>query len=117
VKKETFNALRSSKYFLSWAPTPAPTAKIERAGSGRGKTFTYVGKKYTNLVTEERHYTVPEISKLWSVSVDLVRDTFADEPGVLKWHRPATKAKRAYSLLRVPESVLTRVHRRLTERG
>ena len=115
MKEETREKLLCSKEFLSWSL--APVLEPEPASVGRGKTFKYGGKKYTNLVAEEKHYTVPEISKMWSVSVDLVRDTFADEPGVLKWHRPATKTKRAYSLLRVPESVLTRVHRRLTERG
>lgn len=92
-------------------PEPKP------ARYGVGQTYKAVGRTYKNLVVEEKHYSVVEISKLWNVSVDLVRDTFADEKGVLKWQRPATKTKRAYTLLRVPESVLVRVHRSLTERG
>jgi hypothetical protein len=115
MKDETREKLLCSKEFRSWsrASLPAP----EPANIGRGQAHKYVGKRYTNLVVEEKHYSVSEISKLWNVSVDLVRDTFADEKGVLKWDRPATRTKRAYSLLRVPESVLVRVHRRLTERG
>jgi hypothetical protein len=115
MKDETRGKLLCSKEFLSWSLEPVP--KPEPGSVGRGPTFKYVGKKYTNLIVEEKHYSVPEIAKLWNVSVDLVRDTFADEKGVLKWQRPATKTKRAYSLLRVPESVLVRVHRQLTERG
>jgi hypothetical protein len=115
MKAETRERLLCSEEFRSWSLDPAPKSKP--ATPGRGQTHKYVGKKYTNLVVEEKHYSVAEISKLWNVSVDLVRDTFAAEKGVLKWHRPATRTKRAYSLLRVPESVLARVHRQLTERG
>ena len=115
MKNETREKLLCSKEFRSWSLVPLP--EPEPAGVGRGQAYKYVGRKYTNLVVEEKHYSVSEISKLWNVSVDLVRDTFAGEKGVLKWDRPATRTKRAYSLLRVPESVLVRVHRRLTERG
>ena len=115
MKEETREKLLCSKEFLSWSLVPVPEPKP--ASVGLGQTYKYVGKTYTNLVVEEKHYSVSEIAKLWSVSVDLVRDTFADELGVLRWQRPATKTKRAYSLLRVPESVLVRVHRSLTERG
>jgi hypothetical protein len=115
MKDETREQLLRSKELLSWSLEPVPEPKP--AGVGRGQTYKYVGKTYKNLYTEEKCYSIPEISKLWNISVDLARDTFADEPGVLKWQRPATKTKRPYSLLRVPESILVRVHRRLTERG
>jgi hypothetical protein len=32
---------------------------------GRGRSFTYGGKRYTNLVVNEKHYTVAEIATLW----------------------------------------------------
>lgn len=56
----------------------------------------------------EHHYTVQEIAELWKVSPDTVRRTFAGEPGVLVIGR----GRRA--LLRVPESVLSRVHNRMS---
>ena len=92
MKKATADALLLSKEFLLWSPD--------------------IGRSL-----EEPCYTIKEIAEAWKISEDLARDTFADEPGVLKFERPATKIKRAYSLLRVPESVLVRVHRRLTARG
>ena len=56
----------------------------------------------------ERHFSVQEIAQLWQVSDDTVRRTFTREPGVLVIGR----GRRA--LLRVPESVLARVHRRMS---
>jgi hypothetical protein len=116
VKRETREKLLCSRKFVEWYPERKPQ---ERKSSkfARGRSFSYTGQTYTNLAADEKHYTAAEIAKLWNVSVDLARNTFTGEPGVLKWQRPATKTKRAYSLLRVPESILVRVHRRLTERG
>jgi hypothetical protein len=31
----------------------------------------------------ERHYAVAEIAEMWNLSVDKIRELFADEPGVL----------------------------------
>ncbi len=56
----------------------------------------------------ERHYSVQEVARLWRVSDDTVRRTFSGEPGVLA----IGNGKRA--LLRIPESVLARVHRRMS---
>jgi hypothetical protein len=60
----------------------------------------------------ERHFTVPEVAKRWGMSEKSVRRFFADEPGVLKWGSPETRKKRGYCNLRIPESVLIRVHQR-----
>lgn len=99
---------------MSWSPVPVQ--EPEPVTLGRGPTYKAVGPTFKNLVTEERHYSIKEIATLWNISEDLVRDTFAREKGVLKFERPATRMKRSYSLLRVPHSVLERVHRRITER-
>ena len=61
----------------------------------------------------ERHYTVLEIAKMWSVTVDVIRNLFAREPGVMVIGDLGSRIKRRYTTLRVPESVLERVHRRL----
>ena len=55
----------------------------------------------------ERHYSVSEVAALWSLSRDSVRRIFRREPGVLV-------IGDRYVTLRIPESVLERVHRRLT---
>jgi hypothetical protein len=63
-------------------------------------------------VALERHYSVPEIAELWSMSEKSVRRLFAGEGGVLEWGTPETLRKRGYRNLRIPESVLIRVHQR-----
>lgn len=63
-------------------------------------------------VALERHYSVSEIAELWSMSEKSVRRLFAGEGGVLEWGTPETLRKRGYRNLRIPESVLIRVHQR-----
>jgi len=62
----------------------------------------------------ERHYTVDEIAKLWAFDRDTIRKLFAKEPGVLALANAPIRGKRRYTTLRVPESVMLRVHRRLS---
>jgi hypothetical protein len=62
----------------------------------------------------ERHYAVSQIAELWSLSADAVRKLFQDEPGVLVLGGEGSPHKRRYTTLRIPESVLQRVHRRMT---
>jgi transcriptional regulator GlxA family with amidase domain len=58
----------------------------------------------------ERHYSVTDVAKLWGLSRDSVRRLFRREPGVLVMGE-------RYVTLRIPESVLERVHRRLSNAG
>jgi AraC-like DNA-binding protein len=55
----------------------------------------------------ERHYSVNDVAKLWGLSRDSVRRIFRREPGVLV-------IGDKYVTLRIPDSVLERVHRRLS---
>jgi hypothetical protein len=64
-------------------------------------------------LANEKHYSVIEISKLWALSQKTVRKIFENEPGVILWGHSETMRKRGYRTLRVPETVLQRVHRRL----
>jgi len=101
-------ALMQSRKFRQWKKGGSKTF-------GEGKEFNYTGKIFKNLAkASERHFTVAEISSMWGVSEDLVRDIFRDESGVLRIRRPATKMKRGYSTLRVPESTLDRVYSELS---
>jgi hypothetical protein len=65
------------------------------------------------LVTE-RHYAAREVARILSLSDDKVRRMFQDEPGVLVIGDQSTKHKRRYTTLRIPESVLRRVIRRMS---
>jgi hypothetical protein len=67
-----------------------------------------------HLPDRERHYTTDEIATVWNVSADTIKRIFCDEPGVLKVSRPRSKYKRSYTTLRIPQSVLDRVYRRMT---
>lgn len=63
----------------------------------------------------ERHYTVAEIAQMWSLSQDFVRRLFEREPGVLVLgEEPTHCRKRRYRTLRIPASIVERVHRRLS---
>jgi hypothetical protein len=64
-------------------------------------------------LANEKHYSVIEISKLWALSQKTVRRIFEREPGVIQWGSTETRHKRGYRTLRVPETVLLRIHRKL----
>jgi len=66
----------------------------------------------------ERHFTVAEIAGMWNLGPDSVRRIFGREPGVLVLAgNNSTRHKARYTTLRIPESVLERVHRRLCTVG
>lgn len=58
----------------------------------------------------EKHFTITEVSKLWQLSEDTIRKIFRDEPGVLKIGSAEKRFKRGYVVLRIPETVLQKVH-------
>jgi hypothetical protein len=62
----------------------------------------------------ERHYAVTEIAEIWHLSTDKVRDLFENEPGVLVIGQQNSRRKRRYVTLRIPQSVIERVHARLS---
>lgn len=58
----------------------------------------------------ERHFSVKEIAELWNLSRNAVIDLFRDEPGVLALSREETRFKRGYTSLKIPESIVRKVH-------
>jgi hypothetical protein len=64
----------------------------------------------------ERHYAVTEIAEMWNLSTDKVRELFENEPGVLVLGERSPRHKRRYVTLRIPHSVLERVHRRMSSK-
>lgn len=65
----------------------------------------------------ERHYAVTEIAEMWNLSADKVRELFEEEPGVLAIGEQYRRHKRRYVTLRIPKSVVERVHVRLSSKG
>lgn len=65
-------------------------------------------------VLSARYYSVKEIADLLNLSQDCVRKLFQNEPGVLVLGDQSTKHKRRYTTLRIPEAVLRRVVRRMS---
>ncbi len=66
----------------------------------------------------ELHYSVAEVAEMWNLSPSAVRRLFQREPGVLALGEPRPKfgRRRGKVTLRIPQSVLDRVHRALTIR-
>lgn len=60
----------------------------------------------------ERHFTTAEVAEMWKISSDTVRRLFEHEPGVLVIGDPNPHHRRRHVTLRIPASVLERVHRR-----
>lgn len=61
----------------------------------------------------EKHYSLEQIGELWGLSTRTVRKMFENEPGVILFGNTGSLKKRRYLTIRIPESVLLRVHRRL----
>jgi hypothetical protein len=61
----------------------------------------------------EQHYSPDELGQIWGLSADFLRGVFEREPGVVIFEN-SKAGKRRYRTMRIPASVATRVHRRLT---
>ena len=81
-----------------------PTAEHDWLSSVPGQTGE------TSL---ERHFSVGELANLWDLSEQTIRRMFAGEPGVIEWGHTESRFKRGYITMRIPESVVHRVHCRL----
>jgi len=66
---------------------------------------------------QERHLTPNQIAELWGMHPATVRRLFRDEPGVIRLGAAGRRRKKDYFSLYIPESVMRRVHLRLTTRG
>ena len=64
-------------------------------------------------VAAERHYSAAELAALWNLNVETIRRIFQDEPGIVVLQSPVKRGKRPYKTIRIPQSVLERVHKRL----
>ena len=85
--------------------------RIMKSQSHPDQAEEAISIKATSLATLERHFSISEISEIWNVSKDAVRRMFQNEPGVLVLGGRSNGRKRRYTTLRIPQSVLERVHR------
>lgn len=60
---------------------------------------------YPNMLWDERHFTVKELSESWHLTEKVVREMFRGNKHVLRIVRPESKNKRSYETLRIPASV------------
>jgi hypothetical protein len=93
--------LKSSEKFREWKPSYSATPRTP-------------GIERSPILKDERHFTPQELADMWKVSVQTVREIFQNEDGVLKIGRDGTRTRRRYKTLRIPESVVERVHTRLS---
>jgi hypothetical protein len=64
----------------------------------------------------EKHFTIYELAETWNLSHCTITRLFEDEPGVIKIGKPALLHKRKRFTLRIPESVVIRVHEEIRNR-
>jgi hypothetical protein len=75
--------------------------------------LTHLGPSVETSAPAERHYAPYEVAALWHLDVETIRRLFQDESGVVVLQAPARKGTRPYKTIRIPQSVLERVHKRL----
>jgi hypothetical protein len=81
----------------NWSPAPkSKPTKPPTISMGRGRSFTYSGKRYTNLVDDEKHYSPADLARAWSFDVETIRNIFRNEPGVLKIGEKNPRGRRMY---------------------
>jgi hypothetical protein len=111
IDKELREILVHSQKFINWSPAATPSAPAK--GQGHPRSFEYTGKKFENLISTDPHLTPEALGEAWGVSAQTIRNIFADEPGVLRIGQKKN-GRRGYVSLRIPESVVERVHKRLS---
>jgi hypothetical protein len=62
----------------------------------------------------ERHYSVNEVAEMWNLAYNTIKAMFKNEPGVFAIGSEETRYGRPRITLRIPESVLLRVHKKRT---
>jgi len=89
----------------------------DRLASRIGHDDLRIAEMTAATCATERHYTVKELAVTWKLSPSTVTRIFRDEPGVLKIGlEHARRGHRGYVTLRIPESVVQRVYRRMVVR-
>jgi hypothetical protein len=61
----------------------------------------------------ERHWSPAQVAEIWGFGPETIRRIFQNEPGVVVMTKPAKKNRQQHRTIRIPQTVLERVHRRL----
>ncbi len=77
------------------------------------RTFSGPSPAAARDVAREQPYSVIAIATRGALREKTVRKIFDREPGVIHWCTEEKLHRRGYQTLRVPETVLYRVHRKL----
>ncbi len=93
--------------------------KFRRWGTVSSKSLDlrYVGDSWHSGPEHavEKHHTPAEVAAMWALSVETVRRLFENEPDVMKMpNATGYTGRRRYKTLRIPVSVMQRVHRRIS---
>ena len=89
----------------------------DRLAARLGHEYLRIAEATASTGALERHYTVKEIVAVWMLSASSITRIFRDEPGVLKIGcAQSRRGRRSHTTLRIPESVVQRVHLRLLVR-
>lgn len=91
-------------------PKPATRRRRRCSTGGINPTLTQAESR---LLADEQHDSPAQLAERWALSSDTIRDLFKNEVGVIVIDRPETLHKRAYSTIRIPRSISSRVHCRL----
>ncbi len=83
------------------------------ASTPAARTSSSATTTSTGSLAFEPHFSPIQLAALWGYSPPFIRETFRDEPGVIKVDRPEKMHKRSYCSMRIPKSVAHRVHCRL----
>ena len=91
-----------------------PMSRFARKPASYSSAFGAPIAEVTSIdLSREKHYSIAEVAKLWDLSEKTIRRMFEREPGVLCWGKSETRFRRGYRTLRIPETVMLRVHRQL----
>jgi hypothetical protein len=64
----------------------------------------------------QKHFSPEEVAEMWGCSPNTIRRMFAGHPQVLEYGSPETRFKRKRVIMRIPESLLIRVHAQKPQR-
>jgi hypothetical protein len=93
-------------------------AVAEAAKSSRFKRWKVPKPAKPTKPADERHYSPAELGEAWGLSADTIRLLFEQEPDVLIFgDAKGTRSKRRYRTIKIPESVVIRVKKRLGSRA
>jgi hypothetical protein len=110
-----FKRLESSwlTYSVGWSHAMSEPARKPAGSSHALHAISGPSPLASIDLANEKHYSVIEIANLWALSEKTVRKIFEREPGVIHWCSEEKLHRRGYRTLRVPETILYRVHRKL----